>query len=188
MFCWRCWLGDRMGIKTYTTNPEGKTRPNLEWRRKKPGLTKPKVLVAAEQQYSSVVWHCWLNNRKGIRPVKPVPFPEGSATCCFFLFFCVVCRAYLFLIVRCCSLCDRQVVIDVSSVQFSCLTLQVEKEIEGDAYTDSPGNGRYTGCGGFSKCGNFRGRKARDGQNATSCQISRRSVQPLLRYGHFSIF
>jgi len=41
---------------------------------------------------------------------------------------------------------------------------------------------------GFSKDGNFRGGKGREGQNASSCQIFRRSVKPLLRYGDFSIF
>jgi len=40
---------------------------------------------------------------------------------------------------------------------------------------------------GFSKYGNFRGGKGQDSQNALLCQISRRSVKPLLRYGNFSI-
>jgi len=34
---------------------------------------------------------------------------------------------------------------------------------------------------GFSKCGEFRGAKGQDGQNASPCQISCRSVKPLLR-------
>jgi len=43
---------------------------------------------------------------------------------------------------------------------------------------------------GFSECENFRGAKAQDGQNASPCHISRRSVEPLLllRYDHVSIF
>ena len=41
---------------------------------------------------------------------------------------------------------------------------------------------------GFLKCRNFRGGKVLDGQNASPCQISRRSAKPLLWYGHFSIF
>jgi len=41
---------------------------------------------------------------------------------------------------------------------------------------------------GFSKSENFRGGKAQDVQSASSYQISRRSVKPLLRYGDFSIF
>ena len=41
---------------------------------------------------------------------------------------------------------------------------------------------------GFSKCGNFGGREAEDNKNASPCQISRRSVEPLLRHDDFSIF
>jgi len=41
---------------------------------------------------------------------------------------------------------------------------------------------------GFSKGRNFRFWKGEKGQNAPSCQISRRSVKPLLRYGDFSIY
>ena len=35
---------------------------------------------------------------------------------------------------------------------------------------------------------NFRFRNGEEGQNALPCQISRRSVKLLLRYGNFSIF
>jgi len=41
---------------------------------------------------------------------------------------------------------------------------------------------------GFSKGGDIRGGKGQDGQNASPCQILRRSVKPLLRYGDFSTF
>jgi len=40
---------------------------------------------------------------------------------------------------------------------------------------------------GFSKCGNVRGRKGTEGENASPCQISWRLVKSLLRYGDFSI-
>ena len=41
----------------------------------------------------------------------------------------------------------------------------------------------------FQNVGNFRSEKGQDGQNASPCQTSRRSVKvkPLLRHGHFSI-
>jgi len=39
----------------------------------------------------------------------------------------------------------------------------------------------------FSKYGNFRGLKGQDSQNTLFCQISRRFVKLLLRYGDFSI-
>jgi len=41
---------------------------------------------------------------------------------------------------------------------------------------------------GFLKVRNFNCRHSCDGQFASSCQISFRSVRPLRRYGHFSIF
>jgi len=41
---------------------------------------------------------------------------------------------------------------------------------------------------GFLKCENFNGEKAQEGQSPSPCQISRQSVKPLLRYGHYSIF
>jgi len=41
---------------------------------------------------------------------------------------------------------------------------------------------------GFLKVPNLKGRKSQEGQNASSCRISRRSFKPLLRYGDFSIF
>ena len=41
---------------------------------------------------------------------------------------------------------------------------------------------------GFSKVGNFNFRSGSEAQNASSCQISRRSVEPFRRYGRFSIF
>jgi len=41
---------------------------------------------------------------------------------------------------------------------------------------------------GFLKVGNFNFRSASESQFASSCQISRRSVEPFRRYGLFSIF
>jgi len=40
----------------------------------------------------------------------------------------------------------------------------------------------------FSKFQIFNGRKGQEGQHASRCQISWRSVKPLLRCGDFSIF
>ena len=40
----------------------------------------------------------------------------------------------------------------------------------------------------FSKFHFFIGRKGQEGQRASLCQISRRSVKPLLRYGDIPIF
>jgi len=40
----------------------------------------------------------------------------------------------------------------------------------------------------FSKFQIFNGRKDQEGQRASRCQISWRSVRPLLRYGDFSFF
>jgi len=39
----------------------------------------------------------------------------------------------------------------------------------------------------FSKYRNFKGQKGQEGQKASSCQISRQSVKPLLIYGHSSV-
>jgi len=41
---------------------------------------------------------------------------------------------------------------------------------------------------GLSKGGNFSGGKGQEGQSASPCQILRRSVKQLLKYGDFSIF
>jgi len=41
---------------------------------------------------------------------------------------------------------------------------------------------------GFSKVGNFNFRSGSEAQYASSCQISRRSVEPFRRYGRFLIF
>ena len=41
---------------------------------------------------------------------------------------------------------------------------------------------------GFSKVGNFNYRSTTEAQNASSCQISRRSVETLGRYGRLSTF
>jgi len=41
---------------------------------------------------------------------------------------------------------------------------------------------------GFSKVGNFNCPYPSDGQSASSCQISRRSVEPFWIYGRFLIF
>ena len=41
---------------------------------------------------------------------------------------------------------------------------------------------------GFVKVGNFNCPYPSEGQNASSCQISRRSVKPFWRYGRFKIF
>ena len=41
---------------------------------------------------------------------------------------------------------------------------------------------------GFLKVGNFNCPYTSEGQSASSCQISRRSVEPFWRYGLFSIF
>jgi len=41
---------------------------------------------------------------------------------------------------------------------------------------------------GFLKVGNFNFRSGSEAQYASSCQISRRSVEPFQRYGRFSIF
>jgi len=40
----------------------------------------------------------------------------------------------------------------------------------------------------FLKCRNFKFQNGQKDQYASSCQISRRSVKPLLRYADFSIF
>jgi len=41
---------------------------------------------------------------------------------------------------------------------------------------------------GFLKYPNFKGWKGQEGENASPCQISRRSVKPLLRFDYFSMF